>query len=58
MNRKMLKGASLILLGATALMFSSCSKQQQQQQAGAPEIATMTVALGNSEVERDRKSVV
>lgn len=47
----MLKGASLILLGATALMFSSCSKQQQQQQAGAPEIATMTVALGNSEVE-------
>ena len=32
-------------------MFSSCSKQQQQQQAGAPEIATMTVALGNSEVE-------
>lgn len=47
----MLKGANLILLGATALMFSSCSKQQQQQQAGAPEIATMTVALGNSEVE-------
>ena len=47
----MLKGASLLILGATALMFSSCSKQQQQQQAGAPEIATMTVALGNSEVE-------
>lgn len=49
MNVKVLTAATLLTVG-TSLIFSSCGKEQQQQ-AMAPEIATMTLSLGNSVAE-------
>ncbi len=49
MNVKVLTAATLLTVG-TSLIFSSCGKEQQHQ-AMAPEIATMTLSLGNSASE-------
>ncbi|MCM1483656.1 MAG: efflux RND transporter periplasmic adaptor subunit [Muribaculaceae bacterium] len=51
MNVKVLTVAAMLTAGASLLTLSSCGEKQQQQQAQAPEIATMTLSLGNSEVE-------
>lgn len=52
MNVRMLNGAAVIAVGLTMNMaVTSCGGDAQQQQAPAPEIATMTVALGNAENE-------
>lgn len=51
MNVKVITAAAMLAAGATLLSLSSCGKKEQQQQAQAPEIATMTLSLGNSEVE-------
>lgn len=52
MNFNVLKSACALGLAATfALTLGSCGKKQQQQQNTAPEIATMTVALTNSQLE-------
>lgn len=48
MFRLVIMSLALITLSAT----TSCGGNQQQQQAPAPEIATITVATGNSELNR------
>ena len=51
MNLSVMKFAGILLSGATLITMTSCGGSQQQQQAPAPQIATMTVALNNSEIE-------
>lgn len=53
MNLTMSKCVALLSAGVLAMLTGSCSNKQEAPQAQAPEIATMTVALGNSEVESD-----
>ncbi|MBQ9073990.1 MAG: efflux RND transporter periplasmic adaptor subunit, partial [Muribaculaceae bacterium] len=50
MNAKVLKTAGLFLAGAAVTVLSSCGGQQQQVQQ-APQIATMTVAYGTSNLD-------
>lgn len=50
MTVKVLKMAGLILSGTVITTLYSCSGNQQQQ-AAAPQIATMTVAYGSSDLE-------
>lgn len=47
---KLSKIAGIISLGLT-MAFSSCGSSEQQQQPAKPQIATMTVAYGNSELQ-------
>lgn len=49
MNVKVLKTAGLLMTGTALTVLSSCGGSQQQQ-AVAPEIATMTVAYGSSDL--------
>lgn len=49
-NYKTLKKAGLFLSGMVVTVLSSCGGTQQQQ-AAAPQIATMTVAYGSSDLE-------
>lgn len=51
MNAKVLKTAGLFLTGAAVTVLSSCGGQQQQMQQQAPQIATMTVAYGTSNLD-------
>lgn len=41
----------LVAIGTIAVMLSSCGKKQEAPQQTAPDIATMTVSLGKSEVD-------
>lgn len=50
MNAKVLKTAGLFLAGAAVTVLSSCGGQQQQVQQ-APQIATITVAYGTSNLD-------
>lgn len=50
MNLKVVKTLGLFFAGTTIVAFSSCGRGQQQQ-APAPQIATMTVAYGSSNLE-------
>lgn len=50
MNAKVLKTAGLFLAGAAVTVLSSCGGQQQQVQQ-APQIATMTLAYGTSNLD-------
>lgn len=51
MNVKVFKTAGLYLASAVAIALTSCGGEQQQQQAPAPQIATMTVAYGTSNLD-------
>lgn len=51
MNVNVIKVAAIIAAGVSVMTLSSCGGKQEQPQAQAPEIATMTLSLGNSEVE-------
>lgn len=45
-----MKTSNLLLAAGLAVAMTACSGDQQQQQAAAPDIATMTVAYGTSEL--------
>lgn len=51
MNVNVIKVAAIIAAGVSVMTLSSCGGKQEQPQVQAPEIATMTLSLGNSEVE-------
>lgn len=51
MNVNVIKVAAIIAAGVSVMTLSSCGGKKEQPQAQAPEIATMTLSLGNSEVE-------
>lgn len=52
MNKKMFRLVIMSIAVITLSAMTSCGGKQQQQQAPAPEIATITVATGNSELNR------
>lgn len=52
MNKKMFRLVIMSFALITLSAMTSCGGTQQQQQAPAPEIATITVATGNSELNR------
>lgn len=52
MNKKMFRLAIMAISSIALSAMTSCGGKQQQQQAPAPEIATITVATGNSELNR------
>lgn len=58
MNVKVFKVAGLFLASATMLAITSCGGQQQQQQAAAPQIATMKVAYGSSNLDRSYPATI
>lgn len=45
-----MKTTNILLATSLCVAMASCSGDQQQQQGGAPDIATMTIALGTSEL--------
>lgn len=51
MKLKALKISALMFLAVSAVTLTSCSQKQQAQQAGAPEIAVVTVNPTNSELK-------
>ena len=57
-NVKVFKVAGLFLASATMLAITSCGGQQQQQQAAAPQIATMKVAYGSSNLDRSYPATI
>lgn len=58
MNAKVFKGISLPAVIAASLGVVSCGGQQQQMQMSAPEIATMTVAYGQSDLLSDYPATI
>ncbi len=58
MNVSVMKIAGVMISGAALITMSSCGGKQQQQQMPAPQIATMTLSLDNSEVEKSYPATI
>lgn len=58
MNVKVFKIAGLFLASATMIAITSCGGQQQTQQVAAPQIATMKVAYGSSNLDRSYPATI